>query len=120
MQKLPDFVPAFSHHLKPLLRDGSQITGMLFHPRIDGGIALDSAVESQQFRSHRHGALKVSLRRVGAPAAYSEFLNRYRFFHHKQTVCAITDFLFVISENELCFALAEVCPSPETDLQAIS
>src|SRR5262245_53302037 len=52
MQKLPDFVPAFSHHLKPLLRDGSQFTGMLFHPPFDGGIPLDSAVESQQFRSH--------------------------------------------------------------------
>jgi hypothetical protein len=34
------------------MRDGSQFTGMLFHPRIDGGIPLDSAVESQQFRSH--------------------------------------------------------------------
>src|SRR5947199_8428863 len=54
MQKLPDFVPAFSHHLKPLMRDGSQFACMLFHPRIDGGIALDSAVESQQFRPHRH------------------------------------------------------------------
>src|SRR2546427_8912342 len=53
MQKLPDFVPAFSHHLKPLMRDGSQFTCMLFHPRIDGGIPLDSAVESQQIRSHR-------------------------------------------------------------------
>src|ERR1700756_1175541 len=52
MQKLADFVPAFSHHLKPLMRDGSQFTGMLFHPRIDGGIPLDSAVESQQFCSH--------------------------------------------------------------------
>jgi hypothetical protein len=52
MQKLPDFVPAFSHHLKPLMRDGSQFTGMLFHPRIDGGIPLDSAVKSQQFCSH--------------------------------------------------------------------
>src|SRR6266705_1670087 len=29
MQKLPDFVPAFSHHLKPLMRDGSQSTCML-------------------------------------------------------------------------------------------
>src|SRR3989440_11205356 len=57
MQKLTDFVPAFSHHLKPLMRDGSQSTCMLFHPRIDGGIPLDSAVESQQFRSHRHGVL---------------------------------------------------------------
>src|SRR5258708_3057752 len=53
MQKLPDFVPAFSHHLKPLARDGSQFTSLLFHPPIDGGIPLDSAVESQQFRSHR-------------------------------------------------------------------
>src|SRR6476469_4656859 len=50
MQKLPDFVPAFSHHLKPLLRDSSQFTRMLFHPRIDGGIPLDSAIESQQCR----------------------------------------------------------------------
>src|ERR1700694_1574288 len=40
MQKLPDFVPAFSHHLKPLTRDGSQSTCMLFHPRIDGRIPL--------------------------------------------------------------------------------
>src|ERR1700736_7023396 len=53
MQKFPDFVPAFSHDLKPLMRDRSQFTCMVFHPRIDGGISLDSAVESQQFRSHR-------------------------------------------------------------------
>src|SRR5467141_532889 len=53
MQKLPNFVAAFSHHLKPLMRDGSQSTCVLFHPRIDGWIPLDSAVESQQFRSHR-------------------------------------------------------------------
>jgi hypothetical protein len=53
MQKLPDFVPAFSHHLEPPMRDGSQFTCMLFHPRIDGGIPLDSAVEAQQFRFHR-------------------------------------------------------------------
>src|SRR5712671_846089 len=60
MQKFPDFVPAFSHYLKPLMRDGSQLTRMLFHPRIDGGIPLDSAVESQQFRSHRHGILRAT------------------------------------------------------------
>src|SRR5271170_5495063 len=53
MQKLPDFVPAFSHHLKPLIRDDSQSTCMLLHPCIDGWIPLDSAVESQQFRFHR-------------------------------------------------------------------
>jgi hypothetical protein len=34
-------------------------------------------------------------------------------------VCAITDFRFAIPENELCFAQADVCPSPEMDLQAI-
>jgi hypothetical protein len=60
MQKLPDFVPAFSHHLKPLMRDGSQFTCMLFHPRIDGGIPLDSAVESEQFRSHRRYTFLLS------------------------------------------------------------
>jgi hypothetical protein len=52
MQKFPDFVAALSHHLKPLMRDGPQFTCVLFHPGVDGGIALDSAVESQQFRSH--------------------------------------------------------------------
>jgi len=51
MQKLSDFVPAISHDVKPLMRDGCQFTCMLFHPRIDGGIPLDSPVESQQFRS---------------------------------------------------------------------
>src|SRR6266699_6389471 len=55
MQELPDFVPAISHHLKPLMRDGSQFTCMLFHPRIDGEIQLDSAVQSKQFRSRCHG-----------------------------------------------------------------
>ena len=52
MQKLPDFVSAFSHLLKPVVRDGSQFTCMLFHPSIDRGITLDRAVESQQVRSH--------------------------------------------------------------------
>src|SRR3989441_7278185 len=59
MQKFPDFVPAFSHHLKPLMRNGSQSTCMLFHPRIDGGIPLDSAVESQQFRSHHRPPFRL-------------------------------------------------------------
>jgi hypothetical protein len=52
MQKLPDLVPALSHHLKPLMRDGSQFTFILLHPGIDGRIPLNSAVESEQFRSH--------------------------------------------------------------------
>jgi len=53
MQELPDFVPAFSHHPKSAMRDGSQFTSMLSHPSIDGGSPLDSAAQSQQFRSHR-------------------------------------------------------------------
>jgi hypothetical protein len=35
------------------MRDGSQFTRMLFHPRINGGIPFDSAIESQQFRRFR-------------------------------------------------------------------
>src|SRR5262249_10277105 len=57
MQELPNLVPAFSHHLKPLMRDGSQFACMLLHPRIDGGIPLDGAVKSQQSRSHRRSTL---------------------------------------------------------------
>src|SRR5260370_8116397 len=52
MRKLPNFVPALSHHLKPMMRDGSQFTCMLFHPLIDAGTPLYSAIQSHQFRSH--------------------------------------------------------------------
>lgn len=52
MQEFPDFVPAFSHDFKPLMRDSSQFTSMFVHPRINGGIALDGAIESQEFRFH--------------------------------------------------------------------
>jgi hypothetical protein len=45
MQKLPHFIPAFSHFLKPLVRHGSQLTCVLLHPRIDGSILLDSSFE---------------------------------------------------------------------------
>jgi len=48
MHQLADFVSAFSHNLKPLMRDGSQFTFMRFEPRIDGWIPFDSAVESKQ------------------------------------------------------------------------
>ena len=53
MQKLPDFVAALAHHIEPLLRDGSQFTGVGFHPCIDGGMALDSSGETQQLGCHR-------------------------------------------------------------------
>jgi hypothetical protein len=55
MKNFPDFVSALSHGLKPRLREGSRLTRMLFHPRIDGRIALDSAIEPQKFFSHRAG-----------------------------------------------------------------
>src|SRR6201987_2787545 len=66
MQKLPDFVSALSHHLKPLLRDRAQFTSMLFHPAIDGRITLDSAVQSKQFRAHGHGVFTATSRFQGA------------------------------------------------------
>src|SRR5437879_13920649 len=53
MQELPDFVPAFSHHDKPVMRESSKFTFMLAHPSIDGLSPLDSAVDSQQLRSQR-------------------------------------------------------------------
>jgi hypothetical protein len=60
MHEFANLVPASSHRLEPLTRDGSQFAFMLFHPRIDGGIAFDSTVESQQLRSHRRSAFRLS------------------------------------------------------------
>src|SRR5437762_11497084 len=72
MQKLSNFVPAFSHHLKPVTRNGSQFTGVLLQPCIDGGIPLDSAIESQQFRSHRRSTFCfLGLRPMVAWHAYT-------------------------------------------------
>src|SRR5260370_9680098 len=68
MQKLPDLVPALSHHLKPPMRDGSQFTRTLFHPRIDGGIPLNTAVESPQVPSHdRSNFCFLVIGRKGVP-----------------------------------------------------
>src|SRR5689334_19899669 len=64
MQELPDFVPALSHHFKPVMRDGTQFTGMLIHPRVDGGIPLNSAVESQQSRGLHRFQLSSNLNPV--------------------------------------------------------
>jgi hypothetical protein len=46
MQELANFVSAFAHHLEPFMRDSSQYSCVFFHPRIDGGVTLDSAVEA--------------------------------------------------------------------------
>src|SRR5579859_3529363 len=43
------------------MRDGSQFACMRFHPGIDGGIALDSAVESQEVGFHS-GSRKAELK----------------------------------------------------------
>jgi hypothetical protein len=53
MQKFPYFVSTFPHHLKPPMRDDFPFTCLCRHPRIDGWIPLDGAVEAQQFRFHR-------------------------------------------------------------------
>ena len=47
VQQLQHFVPTPSHDLKPLVRDIAQFTRVFFHPHLDGGVALDSAVESE-------------------------------------------------------------------------
>ncbi len=45
MQDFPNFIPASSHHLKPLPRDCAQLTLLSFHPRIDGRITLHRSVK---------------------------------------------------------------------------
>jgi hypothetical protein len=59
MQKLSYFVSAFSHRLKPPPRDASQFTRILFHPRLDGRIPLDSPVKPKQFCPHRCSIFSV-------------------------------------------------------------
>jgi hypothetical protein len=63
MQDLPDFIPTFSHHFEPLMRDGAHFTSMLIQPRIDGGIAFDSTVESQEFLFHPCVSFRVQVLR---------------------------------------------------------
>src|SRR5262249_61014090 len=63
MQNFPDFVATLSHYLKPFMRDGSQFPCTLFHPRIDGWVPLNCAIESQQLRSRgqfSHGVLRAT------------------------------------------------------------
>jgi hypothetical protein len=52
MHNLADFVSAFSYYFEPVMRNRAQFTGMRFHPRIDGGIARDTAVQSEEFGSY--------------------------------------------------------------------
>jgi hypothetical protein len=68
MQKLPDFVPAFSHPLKPLNRDSSQFTAS-----VDIALGLEStwkdlpraALESLALEANRSHALTAAqLRRL--------------------------------------------------------
>lgn len=47
MQDFADFVAAFAHRFKPVVRDGSQFTLMLFHPGVDRGIAFEDAIQAQ-------------------------------------------------------------------------
>jgi hypothetical protein len=61
MQELEHFVPAISHDFKPALRDGSQFAPMSLHPRVDGRIAFDSSVESQQLGFHRRSFAGLEL-----------------------------------------------------------
>jgi hypothetical protein len=97
MHKLADFVAALSHHFKPAMRDGSQFTCMLFHPRIDGGIPLDSAVESQQVRFHRRFSA-FEINGYVAPLLYQQAgiapRSSWRFCETLFAVSQITQFHF--------------------------
>src|SRR6185312_3318458 len=68
VQDFPHLVSARSHHVKPLARDGSESAVMLVQPRIDGRIALDGAIESQQLAFYRfsHAVVRVSRLLQGA------------------------------------------------------
>ena len=59
-----------------MLRDGSQFTSTLILPLIDGGIAFDSTVESQQFRSHRRSIFAFWFMFTWHPPAASGFQPR--------------------------------------------
>lgn len=47
MQEFADFVAAFPQGFKPVAGEGSEFGGMLFHPRVDGGVMQGGAVETQ-------------------------------------------------------------------------
>jgi hypothetical protein len=53
VQEFADFVAAVSHHFEPLVGDDAEFAGVAFHPGVDGGRALDGAVESQDLCFHR-------------------------------------------------------------------
>src|SRR5690348_14240305 len=72
MQKLPHLVPAFAHHLKPLLRDGSQFTRTCLHPRVDSGLPLHSAIESQQICSRHFGLTAAATAASSIPESPAE------------------------------------------------
>jgi hypothetical protein len=47
MQTLADFVSTLAHHFEPALRDASPLARVIFKPGVNGGIALDGAVQAK-------------------------------------------------------------------------
>jgi hypothetical protein len=62
MKHFPDLIAAPPHDFKPLTRNGAQLAFMLFHPRINGGIAFNRSIESQQLRFHHRSISESMLR----------------------------------------------------------
>jgi hypothetical protein len=52
VQELADLVSAVAHGFEPVAGDRPQFAGMLFHPNVDGWVALDRAIEAEQLGSH--------------------------------------------------------------------
>jgi len=62
----------------------------------------------------------IAKRRAGFSEPPTPDLHRKRIprIHHIQRVIALTDIPCAIGKNEIGLAKAELCPSPETDLDA--
>lgn len=48
MQQLAHFISACAHHVEPVACHVSQLAGVVFHPRIDGGVVCGCVVELQE------------------------------------------------------------------------
>src|SRR5204863_8714132 len=72
MQKLPYFVPAFSHYLEPLMRDGSQFAACSFiHESMAGSRSTAPLNRSSSVLIVAPHGSRLRLERAAAPAAKS-------------------------------------------------
>jgi hypothetical protein len=73
MQHLSHFVAAPSHDFKPLSRNSTQLSFMLFYPSINRWIVFNRPIESQQLSFHRYSISKSMLRNLQHKICNSAF-----------------------------------------------